>query len=299
MTPPPLASGLWSVLATPFDAAGGLDTGSLTRQVRAFAEAGADGLVALGVFGEAASLTTEELATVTRVVGDESALPLVIGLPGHDTPAVLDQAETVLGASVRPVQAFMVQINSSDPRAVAEHLRVLHAATGCPVLLQDYPVASGVHADPATVAAIVDACADFVVGVKAECVPTSSTIATLTALTDLPVFGGLGGVGLIDELISGAAGAMTGFSHPEALRATLDAARAGGTTAAQATWGPWLPLANFEGQPGIGLAVRKEILRRRGLIAAGTVRPPAPSLPPGLRRHLDHHLTHLPALQEA
>ena len=57
----------------------------------------------------------------------------------------------------------------------------------------------------------------FVAAVKAEAPPTPAAIGELTQHTDMPVFGGLGGVGLIDELAMGAAGAMTGFSHPEGL----------------------------------------------------------------------------------
>ena len=106
----------------------------------------------------------------------------------------------------------------------------------------------------------------------------------------MPVFGGLGGVGLLDELAAGAAGAMTGFSRPEALLAALRAWQAGGMAAAHQSYARWLPLANFEAQPGIGLALRKEALRRRGLFAEATVRPPAPPMPEALHTILTMHL---------
>ena len=40
----------------------------------------------------------------------------------------------------------------------------------------------------------------------------------------------------------------------------------------------YLPLVCYEQQPGYGLAVRKEILRRRGAIRSAKVRVPGPSL---------------------
>ena len=83
---------------------------------------------------------------------------------------------------------------------------------------------------------------------------------------------GLGGVGLLDELAAGSAGAMTGFSHPAVLANVLRAYRTGGFAAARDVWAPWLPLANFEGQLRVGLAIRKEVLRRRGVIASGRAR---------------------------
>jgi len=108
--------------------------------------------------------------------------------------------------------------------------------------------------------------------------------------------GGLGGVGLLDELAAGAAGAMTGFSPPEGLRAALSAWDDGGFPAARAAYAPWLPLVNFEAQPGIGLALRKEILRRRGVLTDAAVRPPAPPLPAELHELIDIHLAAAPGV---
>jgi 4-hydroxy-tetrahydrodipicolinate synthase len=144
------------------------------------------------------------------------------------------------------------------------------------------------------VVAIVSAC-PFVVGVKSEAPPTSVAIAHLASRLDVPVFGGLGGFGLLDELAAGSAGAMTGFSHPAALAAVLLAYRDGGFEAARKVWAPWLPLANFEGQLKIGLAIRKEMLRRRGVIACGHVRQPVRPLPATLVPLLEKHLATVPA----
>jgi 4-hydroxy-tetrahydrodipicolinate synthase len=88
---------------------------------------------------------------------------------------------------------------------------------------------------------------------------------------------------------------MTGFSHPAALAAVLRAHREGGFEAARDAWAPWLPLANFEGQPRVGLAIRKELLRRRGVMASGRVRPPALTLPDALIPLLEKHLATSPA----
>lgn len=89
---------------------------------------------------------------------------------------------------------------------------------------------------------------------------------------------------------------MTGFSHPAALAAVLAAHRDGGFHAARDVWAPWLPLANFEGQLRVGLAIRKEVLRRRGVITSSRVRRPARSLPATMVPLLDQHLAALPAL---
>ncbi|MBC2931970.1 dihydrodipicolinate synthase family protein [Nocardioides sp. zg-1228] len=282
------------VLASPFDDGLALDTASLERQLTLADSVSAQGVVALGVFGEADALTRAEQQDVVRTVTTASDLPVVIGLSARTTAVAVDQALSCLEAARRPPRALMVQVNSPRTEVAVEHLTAIHRATGLPVVVQDYPAASGVTVAGDVLVEVVRACAGFAAAVKAEAAPTPPAIATLTGAVEVPVFGGLGGVGLVDELASGAAGAMTGMSHPEGLRAALDAHEAGGFAEAHRAWAPWLPLANFEGQLRIGLSIRKEILRRRGVLATGRVRPPAAALPATMVPLLEQHLTHLP-----
>lgn len=290
----PLTQGLWSVLATPFDPALNVDLDSLQNEVASFAADGCDGLVALGVFGEAGSLDPDEAESVARTVASSTELPFVLGLSERDSDAVVEQARRLLDAVPRPPVALMAQIGDVDPTAATASLHRLHDATGIGVLIQDYPVVSGVSVTDEQVVEIASAC-PFAVGVKSETPPTSVAVAHLVPSLDIPVFGGLGGVGLLDELAAGSAGAMTGFSHPAALAAVLRAHRDGGFAAARDVWAPWLPLANFEGQLRVGLSIRKELLRRRDVIACGRVRPPALTLPASLIPTLEMHLATLPA----
>jgi 4-hydroxy-tetrahydrodipicolinate synthase len=291
----PLARGLWGILATPFGPGLEVDEESLRRQVRLFHGVGATGLVVLGVFGEGAALDTREQSRVVAAVAAEAeAVPLVVGLSARSTAVAVEQAGTAVAAAETHLAGLMVQVHSSDPDVLAAHLRAVHEATGTGIVLQDYPVVSGVRIGPAQILGVLVRC-PYVVAVKSEAPPTAAVVAALTTATEVPVFGGLGGVGLLDELAAGAAGAMTGFSHPEGLRAALDAWYRGGFPAARAAYAPWLPLVNFEAQPGIGLALRKEILRRRGVLADAAVRPPAPPVPPHLSDLIDAHLAAVPA----
>jgi 4-hydroxy-tetrahydrodipicolinate synthase len=298
MTPPAntLRSGLWCVLATPFHGPDlAVDLTSLRKELDLYAAVPADGLVVVGVFGEAAALdSAEQAAVVAAVAGHDSGLPVVAGIPGRTTAVAVEQAAGVVRAGEGRVEAVMVQANTADPDLLARHLRAVHEATGTGIVLQDYPETSGVRITPPQVLAVLEAC-PFVVAVKSEAPPTAAAIGQLTAKTSVPVFGGLGGVGLLDELAVGAAGAMTGFSHPEGLRTALDAWSSGGYTAAREAFAPWLPLVNFEAQPGVGLALRKEILHRRGVFAGGAVRPPARPIPDILLDLLPDHLAAVPS----
>ncbi|MGH8869121.1 MAG: dihydrodipicolinate synthase family protein [Actinomycetes bacterium] len=293
----PLQPGVWGVLATPFRGPScDVCETSLARMAAHYSEVGATGLTVLGVFGEAAKLTLAEQRHVVDVVARVTDLPLVVGLSGRSTRVVLEQAQVVTEPAGDRLAGLMVQVNTPDPAALGSHLRAVADATGASVVVQDYPLVSGVTITPQDLAKSVAENADVLAAVKSEAPPTPPAIATVGAYSDVPVFGGLGGVGLVDELAAGAAGAMTGFSYPEALVATVRAYEAGGFDAARETLAPWLPLVNFEAQPGLTLAVRKECLRRRGLLDEPAVRPPGPSFPESLVPLADAHLAAAGAL---
>lgn len=290
-----LSRGLWGVLATPFhEGRLDVDEASMRRQVELHRSVGSTGLVALGVFGESANLEPQERIEVVKVVAGAAAdLGLVIGLAERETGPAIAAGRALLESAGRPA-ALMVQIPTAHPEALTEHLVSVHEATAAPLVVQDYPVVSGITIRSAE---LLRAIADlpFIAAVKSEAPPTSRAIAELCAGTEVPVFGGLGGLGLLDELMAGASGAMTGFSHPEGLAAALAAWDRGGFAAARAAYAPWLPLVNFEAQAGVGLAIRKRILQERGILASGSVRPPSPSFPESLLPLLRAHLAQRPS----
>lgn len=301
--PTPLERGVWGILATPFDASGAVDTASLEVQIELFARTGARGVVALGVFGEAARLDADErrlVATVALTTAQRLGLGTVVGITTLDRDETIAQARVavevateVAGAgALEPgglLRGLMVQVPTDDPAALTAHMAAVHEATGAGIVVQDYPRSSGVSIASDVLAAAVTGM-PFVVAVKAESTPTPPAVAALVAGCDAPVFGGLGGVALIDELSAGASGAMTGFSFPEGLAATVEAFATGGTEAARAAWAPWMPLAVFEQQDGLALGIRKEILRRRGILADAYARPPATPFPAVLEDLLVGHL---------
>ncbi|WP_034288882.1 dihydrodipicolinate synthase family protein [Amycolatopsis benzoatilytica] len=293
-----LAPGVWGVVATPFTGSAlDVDEPSLARLVEHYASLGVAGLTVLGVFGEAARLDTADRRAVLETVLDSVDLPVVVGATGLSTAPVIEEVALAAELAGSRLAGAMVQVNSGDPHVLSRHLADVHEATGAGLVVQDYPLVSGVRIAPAALAAAL-AATPGVVAVKAEAPPTTTAIATLTESLDVPVFGGLGGLGLLDELAAGAAGAMTGFSFPEGLLACVEAWQAGGYAAAREAFLPYLPLVNFEQQATVALAVRKECLRRRGLILDAGVRPPAASLPEALREQLHRHVTAVSTMTE-
>jgi 4-hydroxy-tetrahydrodipicolinate synthase len=289
-----LSRGLWGVLATPFSEDGrDIDDASLVRQIGHHRTVGSRGLVALGVFGEAARLDMDERLRVVDVVTRHAGgLPVVIGLPELKTAEAVESGKRLLDAATGDRPTLMVQINTPDARPLTRHLTAVHEATGTRIVVQDYPTASNIVISPAQLLTALEE-APFVAAIKSEVAPTSLAIAELTGRAGVPVFGGLGGLGLLDELMAGAAGAMTGFSFPEGIASTLHAWERGGYEAAAEAYRPWLPLVNFEAQVKIGLAIRKWSLRERGIIAHVAVRPPGPQMPERLVPLLHEHIENI------
>ena len=71
---------------------------------------------------------------------------------------------------------------------------------------------------------------------------------------------------------------MTGFAFIEALVATVRLFQAGRADAAEDLYDCYLPILRMEQQLGMGLAIRKHILMRRGAIACAALRAPGPKL---------------------
>ena len=270
-------SGTWYILPTPFAEDGALDHASLRRLVEAAIDWGVDGLAAMGVMAEPTTLTAEERETALRTIFDAAAgrAPVIVGCSStsQGQSSLLIARARELGAMAAMVAAPPLLRNVDLLPGFFAGL----AKAGLPVVIQDEPAATGVLVP---VSVLVD-CAEASGSntVKLEDPPTPPKIARLLERRPgLSVFGGLGGVAALSELRRGACGTMTGFAYPEILRAVRVALTAGQDRAAAILFDRYLPLIQFEAQPVIGLAVRKEVLRRRGAIASNLTRGLVPRL---------------------
>jgi 4-hydroxy-tetrahydrodipicolinate synthase len=164
-------------------------------------------------------------------------------------------------------------------RYVAE---VVGALGDIPWVYQDYPQSTGVSISVPCFLRLVADCPTLVM-LKHEDCPGLNKItrirqaASQTGGRRVSILCGNGGLYLPQELARGADGAMTGFAFPEML---VEVVRrwADQPQEAEDLFDAYLPLVRHEQQPGFGLAVRKEILRRRGVIASARTRAPGPSL---------------------
>ena len=83
---------------------------------------------------------------------------------------------------------------------------------------------------------------------------------------------------LLEEMLRGADGAMTGFAYPEMMAQVVDAMTSGNEVRARDIFDAYMPMIRYEAQPGLGLAIRKYSLAKRGAIAHPTLRQPGSAL---------------------
>jgi 4-hydroxy-tetrahydrodipicolinate synthase len=83
---------------------------------------------------------------------------------------------------------------------------------------------------------------------------------------------------------------MTGFAFPEILVGVVKLYRQGHVDEAADAFYRTVPLMRFEFQEGIGMAIRKEVLRRRGALASSAIRPPGGRLDAATTEALDRVL---------
>ena len=289
-------AGIFHILATPFREDGALDVAGFPRLIESVLSTGVNGLTILGIAGEAHRLTDEERRRVVETVVKETRgrVPVAVGVSASGTHLATAFARM---AREHGADALMVAppAGLKNLEAVADYYRIVAAATGLPIVLQDEPVTTQVNMPAPFIAQV---CAEIaqIQAVKLEEPPTLPKITRLRALFGdrVAIFGGLGGVYFFEELSRGADGAMTGFPYPEALRAIREHFVAGRRDEARALFYRWLPLIRYESQPGAtpgtAVGIRKEILRRRGWIASALVRPPAPALDAATQTELDELL---------
>jgi len=267
--------GVHPIVPTPFRDDGRVDLDSVDRLVDGMVATGVQGIALLGFMGEAHKLATAERRDVLRAAVERAAgrLSIWVGIRGLGTAACIDQAQEAesLGADA----IFVAPIPPQSDAALERHFREVAASTSLPMALHDYPASFGINLSVDLIGRLArDGVAPYI---KAEDPPVIGKQRRVLAAADgrIGVFGGLGGAWLYEELEAGAAGVMTGLAFPEVLVEIVARFAAGDRAGAAAVFDRALPVIRYEFQPGIGVALRKHVYRRRGIFAGEHVRAPA------------------------
>ncbi len=280
-------SGVIPILATPFNDDESLDLVSWQRMIEFMVGLNVDGITILGVLGESNRLNDHEREALIKsaLAAANKCIPVIVGTShtGSAAAAYLSKMAEDLGADAVMVTPAKEPV-ANDERIVEYYRRVANA-TNLPIVLQDHPASTEVQMSVPVILRIVKEVAS-VVCIKAEAVPTPPKVRALREGLSRPVtiLSGLGALYAPFDLEAGSDGFNTGFAFPEVLMALVSAARAKDFDRVHTLFAHFASLIVFEQQPG--LAVRKEILRLRGLIAGKRVRHPGATIAPAIAADL-------------
>jgi 4-hydroxy-tetrahydrodipicolinate synthase len=293
------AQGVYAIAPTPFHEDGSIDDASTDRMVDFYQDVGCAGITILGIMGEAPKLDhAEALALVNRVIR-RAAIPIVVGVSAPGFAAMRSLARSAMDAGAAGVMIAPLPSLRTDDQIVTYFTQAAEAVgPDVPFVLQDYPLTLGVIISPAVIRRIAMDNPSCVM-LKHEDWPGLEKISALRrfqaegTMRPLSILCGNGGLFLDFEMERGADGAMTGYAFPDMLVDVVRLSKAGERDAAHDLFDAHLPLLRYEQQQGVGLAVRKYVMMRRGILASDSQRKPGSALSSAARSEVDYLLARL------
>lgn len=270
------------ILFVPFDDDGQIDEQGLRRLVQFEIAGGIDGLGINGFASEAYKLSEAERERTAAIVAEEldGRLPLIIGIGPGSTFTAVQQAR--LYAQYKPAALMTLPPTTMDngPQALVEHYVALGDASPVPVMVQQSPHIPAYRHCELNASALAETArrSPNVCYFKIEGPGSAERIAELRPLVAerVGLFGGGGGVTLLDELEAGANGLLPGVGFNEYFIEVWALWQAGQREQARAILQQAEPLVQAVSGDGheFSLHARKRLMQRLGLVASGCVRAP-------------------------
>lgn len=290
------ASGVYVIAATPFQDDGRIDEKSTDSMVDFYRACGCDGMTILGVMGEAPKLAAEESVAISKQIIKRAgpSMPVIVGVSAPGFAAMRSLARTVMDAGAAGVMIAPPNTLRTDDQILGYYKQAVDAiGDDIPFCIQDFPLTFSVVMSPKVIRSIIQELPSCVM-LKHEDWPGLEKISTLRgfeadgSLRHVSILCGNGGLFLDFECERGADGAMTGYAFPDMLVDVVKLQKAGKRDAAHDLFDAHLPLIRYEQQPGAGLAVRKYLLKKRGVIASDAQRKPSAPLSAKARAEVDY-----------
>ena len=277
--------GVIAIATTPFDENNYIDYDSVESLADYYLESGVSGVTILGVMGEAHKLNIEEQKTLIKKYNDKlkDKVPVIVGVsnPGIDNLELLSKFSMDAGAT-----GVMISGNNglkNDDQIKVYFNQVLERTRDIPVCLQDYPPTTNVYFSETVINNLIKDHPSIQMFKHEDC-PGHNKLSRLIKYREeklnrnYSIFVGNGGLYVPQELRRGADGIMTGFAFIEMLVNVFDLFNNNSKENSEDLFDLYLPLIRHEQQFGIGLALRKFILQKRGVIKFSKVRAPGPAL---------------------
>jgi 4-hydroxy-tetrahydrodipicolinate synthase len=293
------ARGVYVIAPTPFHPDGRIDESSIDRMTDFFVESGVDGITVLGQLGEAPKMTHRESVGIVARVAMRVNVPVIVGVSAPGFAPMRELTQDAMEAGAAGVMIAPPNTLRTDDSIVAYYRQASEAiGADVPFVIQDYPLTFSVQMTPAVIRRIAQDNASCVM-LKHEDWPGLEKISQLRAweregaMRHLAILTGNNALFLDFEMDRGADGANMGYCFPDMLVDVVRLSAQGKRDEAHDLFDAHLPLIRYEQQPGPGLAVRKYVLMRRGIIASDAMRAPRAPLTSTAREEVDYLLARL------
>jgi 4-hydroxy-tetrahydrodipicolinate synthase len=291
--------GVYAIAATPFLDDGAIDFNSVDSLTDFYENSGCTGITILGIMGEAPKLEADESRAIIKRVVECAKVPVIVGVSAPGFAAMRSLARGAMDMGAAGVMIAPAPGLKTDEQTINHFANAVEAVgDDVPWVLQDYPLTLNTVIATSVVAKIMTNHPSCLM-LKHEDWPGLEKISKLRAmqrsgeLRPFSILCGNGGMFLDFEPERGADGAMTGYGFPDMLAELVSLFAAGKRDEAHDLFDAHLPLIRYEQQLGVGLAVRKHVLKRRGVIASDAQRKPAQTLTSTARAEVDYLLARL------
>lgn len=151
-------------LVTPFTPDKNIDFEALGRLVNYQIENGIDYLVVLGTTGETATLSKAEQQEVKNKIVEinNGRLPLVVGVGGNNTKAVVEELKSSDLSHFTAVLSVSPYYNKPTQQGIYEHFKSVSEASPIPVIMYNVLARTGSNVEPKTVYKLVNQCKNII-----------------------------------------------------------------------------------------------------------------------------------------
>lgn len=128
-------------LVTPFNSDLSIDHKALTNIVNYNIENGTDYLVICGTTGESVTLTKQEKSEViaTIIKANNGKLPLVLGIGGNNTMAVVDEIKTTDLSAIDGILSVSPYYSKPTQEGIYQHFKAIAEASPIEIILYNVP----------------------------------------------------------------------------------------------------------------------------------------------------------------
>jgi 4-hydroxy-tetrahydrodipicolinate synthase len=293
-----LFRGIFAIPVTPFTASGELDEASLRREVRFCLDCGAHGIVAPVNASEFSSLSDEERRRVVEIVAEENAgrVPFIAGVSAVSEWVGAELARHARECGADAVIAMPPYVKKAAGEEIFRYYARIAEAGDLPVVLQDFIPPIGTPMPAALMARMLREIPQVRYLKEEALLPCQvmTEAARLAGPALEGVMGGQGGRYLMTEVERGACGTMPAAQCADVLVDLWALIESGDAAGARRLFNRLLPLLNLEAMYSV--ALYKEVLRRRGVIATAFCRAAPAALDAHDLRELDAILQDLEPL---